>query len=100
MNAGNFFQNVDARVEAQDWYYGGPGDEIDGLTIAPLGEQYLGLPDDIPGKSEGTMTVIDFGPLPGNTQELGVMMIGNGDRGGGARGGSTQSTEALLFTTK
>ena len=100
MNAGNFFQNVDARFEAQDWYYGGPGDVIDGLTIAPLGEQYLGLPDDIPGKSEGTMTVIDFGPLPGNTQELGVMMIGNGDRGGGARGGSTQSTEALLFTTK
>jgi subtilisin family serine protease len=100
MNAGNFFQNVDARVEAQDWYYGGPGDVIDGLTIAPLGEQYLGLPDDIPGKSEGTMTVIDFGPLPGNTQELGVMMIGNGDRGGGARGGSTQSTEALLFRIK
>ena len=100
MNAGNFFQNVDARVEAQDWYYGGPGDVIDGLTIAPLGEQYLGLPDDIPGKSEGTMTVINFGPLPDNTPELGVMMIGNGDRGAGARGGSTQSTEALLFRAK
>jgi hypothetical protein len=100
LNAGNFFQNVDARVVAQDWYYGGPGDEIDGLTIAPLGEQYLGLPDDIPGKSEGAMTVLDFGPLPGNTPELGVMLIGNGDRGAGARGGSTQETEALLFDAK
>ena len=97
LNAGNFFQNVDAEVFAQDFYYGGPGDFIGGLTIAPLGEQYLGLPNDIPGKSEGTMDVLDFGPLPGNTQELGVMLIGNGDRGAGLRGGSTQATEALLF---
>ena len=97
LNADNFFQNVDAEVFAQDFYYGGPGDFIGGLTIAPLGEQYLGLPNDIPGKSEGTMDVLDFGPLPGNTPELGVMLIGNGDRGTGARGGSTQATEALLF---
>jgi hypothetical protein len=87
-------------VVAQDFYYGGPGDLIDGLTVTPLGEQYVGLPDDIPGKSEGTMTVWDFGPFPGNTPELGVLMFGNGDRGGGARGGSTQATEALLFEAK
>ena len=92
--------NVDMFVVAQDFYYGGPGDLIDGLTVTPLGEQYVGLPDDIPGKSEGTMTVWDFGPFPGNTPELGVLMFGNGDRGGGARGGSTQATEALLFEAK
>ena len=89
--------NVDMDVVATDFYYGGPGDSVLGLTVTPLGEQYLGLPDDIAGMSAGTMTVIDFGPFPGNTPEVGVMMIGNGDRGSGARGGSTQATEALLF---
>jgi hypothetical protein len=54
--------NVDMYVIAQDFYYGGPGDFIGGLTVTPLGEQYLGLPVDIAGKSEGSMTVLDFGP--------------------------------------
>jgi hypothetical protein len=90
--------NVDMAVFAIDWYYGGPGDSVGGLTVTPLGEQYLGLPNDIPGKSEGEMTVLDFGPFPGNTPEVGVGLITNGDRGTGARGGATQATEALLFT--
>jgi hypothetical protein len=90
--------NVDMYVIAQDFYYGGPGDLVEGLTVTPLGEQYLGLPEDIPGKSEGMLTVVDFGPFPGNTPEEGLMLITNGDRGAGARGGATQDTEALLFT--
>jgi len=90
--------NVDMAVVAQDWYYGGPGDLIEGLTVTPLGEQYFGMPEDIDGKSTGTLGVYDFGPFPGNTQELGVMLISNGDRGAGARGGATENTEALLFT--
>ncbi len=89
--------NVGMSVFAQDFYYGGPGDFIDGLTVTPLGEQYFGIPDDIPGKSTGSMTVVDFGPFPGNSPELGVMLFTNGDRGGGNRGGATQATEALLF---
>jgi subtilisin family serine protease len=92
--------NVDMYVIAQDFYYGGPGDFIGGLTVTPLGEQYLGLPVDIAGKSEGSMTVLDFGPWPGNSPELGIMMITNGDRGTGARGGATQATEAMLFMKK
>jgi hypothetical protein len=90
--------NVNMYVIAQDFYYGGPGDLVDGLTVTPLGEQYFGIPEDIAGKSTGTMTVIDFGPFPGNTPELGVMLVTNGDRGAGARGGATQATEALLFS--
>ena len=43
------------------------------------------------------MTVYDFGLFPGNTPELGVMLVTNGDRGSGHRGGATQETEALLF---
>jgi hypothetical protein len=46
------------------------------------------------------MTVLDFGPWPGNSPELGIMMITNGDRGTGARGGATQATEAMLFMKK
>ena len=92
--------NVNATVIAQDFYYGGPGDVVEGLTITPLGEQYVGVPSDIPASGVGTTTVFDFGPFPGNTEELGVMLFTNGDRGAGARGGATQATEALLITTK
>ena len=89
---------VDISVYAFDWYYGGPGDAIEGLTVTPLGEQYYGVPEDIDGKSNGSMTVIDFGAFPGNTPELGLMLLTNGDRGGGARGGATADTESLLFS--
>ena len=89
--------NVDVSVEAFDFYYGGPGDFVDGLTVTPLGEQYFGATSDIPGNALGDLSVYDFGPFPGNSQELGVMLITNGDRGTGARGGATQDTEATLF---
>lgn len=93
--------NVDVDVVAQDFYYGGPGDSVESLTITPLGEQFFGLPNDVPGFSNDPagLSVFDFGPFPGNTAELGLMLITNGDRGAGARGGATQETEALLFTT-
>ena len=92
--------NVDASFFAQDFYYGGPGDLVDGLTITPLGERYFGIPSDIPASGVGTTTVVDFGLFPGNTDELGLMLITNGDRGFGARGGATQATEALLLRAK
>ncbi len=89
--------NVDAFVVAQDFYYGGPGDIVAGLTITPLGERYVGFGADIPGKADGTLTVVDFGPFPGNSPELGTMLFTSGDRGGGNRGGATAATEAILF---
>ncbi len=92
--------SVDASFIAQDFYYGGPGDAIEGLTITPLGERYFGIPSDIPASGVGTTTVFDFGAFPGNTDELGIMLITNGDRGFGARGGATQDTEALLIRAK
>ncbi len=92
--------SVDASVFAQDWYYGGPGDFIDGLTVTPLGERYVGIPEDLAAGSNGSMTVLDFGAFPGNSDELGVMLITNGDRGTGARGGATPDTEAKLFIAK
>jgi minor extracellular serine protease Vpr len=91
--------HVDMAVVAQDFYYGGPGDLVEGLTVTPLGEQYLGLPDDVPGNTydPAGLAVYDFGPFPGNTRERGLLLITNGDRGSGARGGATKNTEALLF---
>ena len=96
--------NVDVTsVFAQDFYYGGPGDEVvfpNTLTVTPLGEQYFALSNDVPGKTYDAagLSIYDFGPFPGNTPELGVMLLTNGDRGAGARGGATKATEALLFT--
>ncbi len=91
--------NVNMRVVTQDWYYGGPGDEVTGLTVTPLGEQYFGNPNDVPGNTYDSagLAVYDFGLFPGNSAELGLMLVTNGDRGPGARGGATQDSEALLF---
>ena len=91
--------NVNMSVYSQDWYYGGPGDLIEGLTVTPLGEQYFGLPNDVAGNTYDPvgLSLFDFGPFPGNTPELGLMLVTNGDRGSGNRGGATQDSEALLF---
>jgi subtilisin family serine protease len=91
--------NVDMDVVAQDFYYGGLGDLVEGLTVTPLGERFYGVPSDVPGKTgdPAGLAVYDFGLFPGNSPELGLMLITNGDRGAGARGGATQATEALLF---
>jgi subtilisin family serine protease len=97
--AGMLTTSVDLDVYAWDVYFTGlPGDAVEGLTITPLGERYYGVPEDIPGKSYGTLAVYDFGPWPGNSPELGLMLVTNGDRGSGARGGATYDTEALLFS--
>lgn len=89
--------NVNVNVTAQDFYFGGPGDFIDGITITPLGEGFFGSPDDVPAGGAGLLNVFDYGPFPGNSPEAGVMLFTNGDRGAGARGGATEETEALLF---
>ncbi|MFO7679743.1 MAG: S8 family serine peptidase [Chloroflexota bacterium] len=102
MNAANLLStNVDMDVIAQDFYYGGPGDIVEGLTVTPLGERFYGEASDVAGNSydPAGLAVYDFGPFPGNTSELGLMLVTNGDRGAGNRGGATQDTEALLFMT-
>jgi minor extracellular serine protease Vpr len=94
--------NVNIAVEAFDWFNGGPGDFIEGLTVTPLGERFLGIPTDVPGKTDEPegLSVYDFDMWPGNTPDLGLLLVTNGDRGAGRRGGATQDTEALLFLTQ
>jgi minor extracellular serine protease Vpr len=100
MNAANLLEtNVNMDVIAQDFYYGGHGDMVTGLTVTPLGERFFGLANDVPGNAydPAGLAVYDFGAFPGNTPELGLLLFTNGDRGAGNRGGATQATEALLF---
>jgi hypothetical protein len=100
MNASNLLTTpVDMDVIAQDFYFGGPGDAVTGLTVTPLGERFYGEPSDVPGNTSNAagLSVYDFGAFPGNSPELGLMLFTNGDRGAGNRGGATQATEALLF---
>jgi subtilisin family serine protease len=91
--------NVDMEVFAQDLYYGGPGDLVTDLTVTPLGERFFGVPNDVAGNTNvaNALEVYDFGSFPGNTPELGLMLVTNGDRGAGNRGGATKDTEALLL---
>ena len=93
--------NVDMSVWAQDWYFGGPSDTVEGLTVTPLGEQYFGAPNDVPGNTydPAGLSVFDYGPFPGNSPEEGLMLVTIGDRGSGAGGGATDATEVLIFTS-
>jgi len=98
MNAANLLATqVNMDVIAQDFYFGGPSSLVEGLTVTPLGERFYGEPVDVPGKGAGNLAVYDFGAFPGNSPEQGLMLITNGDRGAGNRGGATQTTEAILF---
>ncbi|WP_374688383.1 S8 family serine peptidase [Promineifilum sp.] len=100
MTAADYGVNqVAAQLEAQDFYFGGPSDLLPYLNITPGGEQFIGLVNDLPARSNGTMQVINLGVVnPGDAPQLGVMLQTNSDRGAGARGGATQATEMLLFT--
>ena len=100
MNAANLLATqVNMSVDAQDFYYGGPGDIVDGLTVTPLGERFYGVANDVAGNSydPAGLAVYDFGQFPGNSPELGLLLFTNGDRGAGNRGGATENSEALLF---
>ena len=92
--------NVGMDVIAQDFYYGGPGDEILDLVVTPLGERFFGMPNDVAPftNDPAGLAVYDFGLFPGNTPEQGLLLFTNGDRGSGARGGATDSTDHLIFT--
>ncbi|HUG64596.1 MAG TPA: S8 family serine peptidase [Gaiellaceae bacterium] len=87
--------NVGMDVITQDFYYGGPGDAVTDLVVTPLGERWFGDVDAPSNPSR--VDVYDFGPFPGNTPDLGLLLVTNGDRGTGNRGGATQATEALLL---
>lgn len=89
--------HVGMDVIAQDFFNGGPGDIVEDIVVTPLGERFVGVAGDVAGNSSGALTVQDWGQFPGNTDELGLMVLTNGDRGTGNHGGATQATEAVLL---
>jgi hypothetical protein len=89
--------NVDVIVVAQDYEFGGTGDSVEGLTVTPGGERYFAETEDIGPNQNGSIKVSDRGAFDGNSDELGLMLFTNGDRGSGKRGGATQETELKLL---
>jgi subtilisin family serine protease len=104
MNASNFFQPIDLQAVAFDAYFtGNPTDSLAGLTVSPLGERYLGHIDDfglgdILYNATKTLTVIDFGPEGTNPTETGLLLLLDGARAGGIRGGAPSKNEAIAIT--
>ena len=82
MDASNFFQPMDVVAAAADVYYQGTiTDLIGGITISPLGEQYLGLFENgsvgfttLDYKERDKLRILDFGPLTNNT-ETGLLLL-------------------------
>jgi subtilisin family serine protease len=97
------FQTINATAFADDDYFGGPGDRVEGLTFAPGSERYQTTPiSDIPDGGTGVMSVGDLAasnpfPFPTNSGELGVLMFTNASRGSLKQGGATADTEAIIF---
>jgi len=81
MNATNFLDPMDVTAQTTDFIFGGSGDVISGITISPLGEQYLGTFEnggigvtEIPVRSIDRLHVLDFGPSTNNT-ETGLLLL-------------------------
>ncbi len=81
MNAANFFDPMDVTAQTTDFLFGGAGDILSGITISPLGEQYLGVFEsggigftEIPSHGLDRLHVLDFGPSTNNT-ETGLLLL-------------------------
>jgi hypothetical protein len=82
MNAENFFDPMDVAVYAYDNYFTGLfTDGIEGITISPLGEQYLALFEDgginltaLGPKDTDMLRFLDLGETTNNS-ELGLLLM-------------------------
>ncbi|HRW48082.1 MAG TPA: DUF4397 domain-containing protein [Caldilinea sp.] len=82
MNAANFGQPMNLNAYATDFYFtGNVTDKFEGITVAPLGERYLGLFangglgfSDIGFKQNDVLTVVDTGSTTNNT-EMGLVLL-------------------------
>ena len=99
MNAANFFDPMDISVQAVDNYFTGlVTDAIDGITISPMGEQYLALFEmggigatALAPKQSDRLRFVDYGRTTNNT-EAGLMLL--------YRDGAQQGVEvAVLYAS-
>jgi subtilisin family serine protease len=102
MNATNFYDPMDMAVGAYDNYFTtNLTDTIEGITVSPLGERYLGIFDeagsvqgDVPANGSAAVTVVDFGTVDTNPSETGLLLINNAFRPGDYHGGAPVGREA------
>lgn len=92
MNASNFGQPINVTAVAQDFYFGGDGDEVGGITIAPAGERFVGVFTNggvgssvIGPRSQDRLSIFDTGSTTNNT-ESGLLLL--------YRGGAPEGNEA------
>lgn len=83
-------------VEAQDFYFGGPGGAIGPFSVVPFGERYLTLGNDTPGRQSGALTVLDFG-TGFNPADQGVLLYTNAQRADDNNGGAAARSEAIVM---
>ena len=102
MDASDFGHQMAMSVQAFDSFFSGERtDQIDGMTVAPLGERYFGVfgadtagSDDIGPFSSRILNVVDFGPDGTNPDEKGLLLLTNATRGD-FRGGAPVGKEAI-----
>jgi subtilisin family serine protease len=86
MNATNFFDPMDIVALAVDNYFtGAVTDFFDGITISPLGEQYIGLFENggpgattLAPKQTDKLRLLDLGELTNNTENGLLLLYRNG----------------------
>lgn len=81
MTAKDFFTPLRMVAIANDFYYGGDGDILSGITLTPLGEQYLGLfasshttAATLATHVNDQLHILNFGPLT-NDSETGLLLL-------------------------
>jgi len=90
---------VNAEFYASSWYFGGDADFLGPYAITPGGEQNITTlaADTIDPYRAVVATVQEYAPIPGTSEELGVMLVTNSDFGAENRGGATRASETVLI---
>ena len=93
------FKPINLTAVANDTYYDGAADTIQTLTIAPFGEQYLGIfqqtdqtATTLFEHTNDTLQVLDFGPLY-NTSEQGILLFFSNGAPAGYEAGTVRVSE-------
>ncbi|MBW7884546.1 MAG: S8 family serine peptidase [Caldilineaceae bacterium] len=99
LDASDFFDPMDiVALAVENYFQGIVTDFFDGITISPLGEQYLGVfanggvgTTTLAYKEADKLTILDFGPLTNNTEQ-GLLLL--------YRGGAIDWVEAAVIYGK
>ncbi|MCG8349776.1 MAG: S8 family serine peptidase [Chloroflexales bacterium] len=105
MNAENLGQLMGVRAVARDRSFTGVvTDAIDGITIAPGGENYLainpegGTSIDMPANGSTPLNIVAVEGASANPSETGVLLFLDAVRSGGVKGGAPVDNEAIAIT--